>query len=701
MRKIALVSLMVLITTAGMAQPKDGDNPFFKEYNTPFKVPPFNLIDTSHYIPAFEKGIKEQQAEIDAIVKNPKAPTFENTILPFDQSGKLLEKVGSVFYSLNGANTSPALQAIARKISPLVTKHSDNISLNEKLFQRIKAVYENRNNSKLTPLQIRVVEKFYNDFVRNGANLSEADKGKLRAINQELSLQGLKFGENLLSETNKNFKLIIDNQADLAGLPADLITAAADQAKQDGMEGKWVFTLQKPSMIPFLQYAQNRELRKKIYMGYNMRGNNNNQFDNKEIILKIANLRAERVSLLGYKTYAAYIIDNNMAKTPEKVYEFLNKIMEPALAVAKKDLAEMQAIADREGANIKMEAWDWWFYSEKLRKEKYNLDEAEIKPYLSLENVRTGMFYVANKLYGITFSKRPDLPTYHTEVDAFEVKDSTGKHVGILYLDYHPRPGKRVGAWCGRFRDQGYENGVKITPVVTIVTNFTRPSGDVPALLTWDETSTLFHEFGHALHGLFTDGQYQRIAGSVPRDMVELPSQVMGDWAGEPEVLKVYAKHYKTGEVMPQELLSKLEKSVNFNQAFVTVEYIAASILDLDWHSFTAPKQVDVNAFEKESMDKIHLIPEILPRYRTTFFNHIVGGYAAGYYVYLWAAVLDSDALQMFVDSGNIYNRDIASKFRKFILTEGGNDEGMVQYRKFRGQDPSPLPLLKKRGLDK
>ena len=700
MKKIALVSLMALMSATGMAQPKS-DNPFFKEYNTPFKVPPFNLIDTSHYIPAIVEGIKQQQAEIDAIVNNPQAPTFENTIVALDESGALLEKVGSVFGSLNGANTSPALQAIARKISPVTTKHQDNISLNEKLFQRIKKVYENRNKSKLTPLQIRVVEKYYDGFVRNGANLSEGDKAKLRAINQELSMLGLKFGENLLSETNKNFKLVIDNQADLAGLPADLITAASDQAKQDGMEGKWVFTLQKPSMIPFLQYAQNRELRKKIYMGYNMRGNNNNEFDNKEIILKIANLRAERANLLGFKTYAEYIIDNNMAKTPENVYQFLNKIMEPALAVAKKDLAEMQAIADREGANIKLEAWDWWFYSEKLRKEKYNLDEAEIKPYLSLEGVRTGMFYVANKLYGITFTKRPDLPTYHTEVDAFEVKDSTGKHIGVLYLDYHPRPGKRVGAWCGRFRDQGYENGVKITPVVTIVTNFTRPAGDVPALLTWDETTTLFHEFGHALHGLFTDGQYQRIAGSVPRDMVELPSQIMENWAGEPEVLKVYAKHYKTGEVMPQELISKLEKSMTFNQAFVTVEYIAASILDLDWHNFTAPKQVDVNAFEKESMDKIHLIPEILPRYRTTFFNHIVGGYAAGYYVYLWAAVLDSDAFQSFVDSGDLYNKDIAAKFRKFILTEGGNDEGMVQYRKFRGQDPSPIPLLKKRGLDK
>ncbi len=700
MKKIALVSLMALMSATGMAQPKS-DNPFFKEYNTPFKVPPFNLIDTSHYIPAIVEGIKQQQAEIDAIVNNPQAPTFENTIVALDESGALLEKVGSVFGSLNGANTSPALQAIARKTSPMSTKHRDNISLNEKLFQRIKTVYEKRNNSKLNPLQVRVVEKYYNDFVRNGANLSEGDKAKLRAINQELSMLGLKFGENLLSETNKNFKLVIDNQADLAGLPADLITAASDQAKQDGMEGKWVFTLQKPSMIPFLQYAQNRELRKKIYMGYNMRGNNNNEFDNKETILKIANLRAERANLLGFKTYAEYIIDNNMAKTPENVYQFLNKIMEPALAVAKKDLAEMQAIADREGANIKMEAWDWWFYSEKLRKEKYNLDEAEIKPYLSLEGVRTGMFYVANKLYGITFTKRPDLPTYHTEVDAFEVKDSTNKHIGVLYLDYHPRPGKRVGAWCGRFRDQGYENGVKITPVVTIVTNFTRPAGDVPALLTWDETSTLFHEFGHALHGLFTDGQYQRIAGSVPRDMVELPSQIMENWAGEPEVLKVYAKHYKTGEVMPQELISKLEKSMTFNQAFVTVEYIAASILDLDWHSFTAPKQVDVNAFEKESMDKIHLIPEILPRYRTSFFNHIVGGYAAGYYVYLWAAVLDSDAFQSFVDSGDLYNKDIAAKFRKFILTEGGNDEGMVQYRKFRGQDPSPIPLLKKRGLDK
>jgi Zn-dependent oligopeptidases len=701
MKKLFTVTLMsILCTSAGISQNSKSDNPFFTTYTTPFEVPPFNLIDTSHYIPAFIKGIADQQTEIDAIVNNPSAATFKNTILPFDKSGELLNKVGSVFYSLNSANTSAAMQTIARQISPLTTRHHDNISLNEKLFQRIKAVYQNRLNSNLDDQQIRVVEKYYDDFVRSGANLSDADKDKLRQLNQQLSMLGLQFNENLLAETNTNFKLVIDNANNLDGLPSDVVTAAAEQAEHDGMKGKWVFTLQKPSLLPFLQYANNRELREKLYRGYFMRGNNNNKFDNKEIMLKIANLRAERANLLGYKTYADYVISNNMAKTPEKVYSFLDGIMTPALTVAQRDRDAMQQIINDEKGGFQLQPWDWWYYSEKLRKAKYNLEESEIKPYFSLSNVRDGMFYVANKLYGITFTQRTDLPVYNDEVETFEVKEANGNHLGILYLDYYPRPGKRVGAWCGRFRQQTYRDGKKIYPVVTIVTNFTRPSGNTPALLSWDEVHTLFHEFGHGLHGLFTDGKYDRTAGNLPRDMIELPSQIMENWASEPEVLKVYAKHYKTGEVIPQELIDRLEKSATFNEAFNTVEYIAASVLDLDWHSFTSPQQVDVLAFEKESMNKIHLMPEILPRYQTTYFSHIIGGYSAGYYVYLWAAVLDSDAFQAFVDSGDLYNRDIAAKFRKYILTEGGSDEGMVQYMKFRGQEPSPKPLLKKRGLD-
>ncbi len=695
---LLIASAMLLFATL-TAQGQEPSNPFFSVYSTPFQVPLFNLIAIEHYAPAFERGIEEQKKEIEAITSNPQAPNFENTILAFDKSGELLTKVSSVFYSLNSANTSPEMQKVARVISPLVTAHRDNINLNDKLFQRIKAVYTKRDSLKLDSLQKRTVEKYYNDFVRNGANLDEAAKARLREINQQLSELGLHFGENLLAETNKNFKLVIDNPADLDGLPKDIVDAAAITAKEFGLEGKWVFTLQKPSMIPFLQYAKNRNLREKLYTGYAMRCNNNDEFDNKSIMLQIVNLRAEKAKLLGYKTYADYSISNNMAKTPEAVYDFLNQVMEPALIAATRDRDDMQAIINREGGTFKLAPWDWWYYAEKLKKEKFNLDESELKPYFKLENVRDGMFYVANQLYGITFTRRTDLPIYHPDVEVFEVKNETGAHIGLLYLDYFPRAGKRVGAWCGRFRQQTYENGKRITPIVTMVTNFTPPTGNTPALLTWDEVTTLFHEFGHALHGLFTDGPYDRIAGSLPRDMVELPSQVMENWAGEPRVIKVYAKHYQNGSPMPEDLINRLKKSMTFNQGFETVEYIAASVLDLDWHSITEPQKVDVLQFENNSMKRIHLLDEIYPRYRTTYFNHIIGGYAAGYYVYLWAAVLDTDAFNAFAETGDIFNHEVATRFRKHVLTEGGNDEGMIQYVKFRGKEPSVEPLLKKRGF--
>ncbi len=692
--------LVILIMFGCKPQEEKSSNPFFSEYNTPFNVPPFDKIDTSHYLPAFIKGIAEQQAEVDAIVNNIEAPTFDNTIYALDKSGKLLGNVGRVFYSLNSANTDSAMQAIAQKVAPLTTKHRDNISLNEKLFQRIKTVYENRETSNLDALQKRVVSKYYTDFVRSGANLNEADKEKLREINQKLSTYCLNFLENHLAETNSNFKLVIEKTEDLAGLPQPVIDEAAAKAKSVNLEGKWVFTLQKPSLLPFLQYSKNRVLREKIYRGYYMRGNNNDKFDNKENLLNIANLRAERSKLLGYKTYADYSISENMAKTPEKVYDFLNKLMVPAQEVARRDRDEMQKIIDKEGGKFKLDTWDWWYYAEKLRKEKFDLDESEIKPYFALNNVREGMFYVANKLYGLTFTKLTNVPVYHPDVEAFEVKEADGAHAGVIYMDYFPRDSKGAGAWCGSFRDQSYdEKGKRVAPVITMVLNFTKPTADAPSLLTWDETNTLFHEFGHALHGLFTDGKYSRIAGNIPTDMIELPSQVMENWAGVPEVLNVYAKNYKTGEIIPKELLAKLQKSLVFNQAFETVEYIAASVLDLDWHSIQTPKKLDVLDFEKKSMEKLNLMKEIIPRYRTTYFAHIIDGYAAGYYVYLWAAVLDSDAFQAFVDSGDIYNKDLAAKFRRYVLTEGGNDEGMIQYEKFRGQDPSLDPLLKKRGL--
>ena len=701
MKKICLlfVVLAVIVSACNTTKEpkKDMSNPFFSEYKTPFQVPPFNEIKLEHFMPAIEAGINEQVAEIKAITDNKEEASFNNTVLIFDQSGDLLTKVSNVFFNLNSANTNDEMQALAREITPKLSTHRDNIMLNKDLFLRVKAVYEKRNELNLDAEQLRVVEKYYRDFDRNGANLADDKQVELRKLNDELSMLELKFEENSLAETNKNFKLVVDKEIDLKGLPVDVITAAAELAKNDSLEGKWIFTLQKPSMIPFLQYAENRDLREKLYRGYTNRCNNNNEFDNKQVIEKIVKLRAQRAELLGYANHAAYTVDVNMAKTPENIHEFLMKLWTPALERAKTERADMQAMINKEGGKFDLEMWDWWYYAEKVRKAKYDLDEAQLKPYFSLNSTVEGMMYVANKLYGIKFIKRTDLPVYNEEAIAYEVQEADGKHVGVFYMDFHPRAGKRNGAWQTEYRSQSYKNGQMVTPVVSIVCNFTRPAGDVPALLSYEEVTTLFHEAGHALHALFTDGPYRRTAGNVPRDFVELPSQIMENWASEPEVLRAYAKHYKTGEAIPEVLITKLEKSAQFNQGFETVEYLAASLLDMDWHTqaFTG----DVEAFEKASMDKISLIDEIVPRYRSSYFSHIFsGGYSAGYYVYIWAAVLDADAFDAFKQSGNIFNPDYAAKFRQ-LLTKSGSDEGMAIYKNFRGQEPSIEPLLKRRGL--
>jgi len=701
MKNITLiVAGMAMLLFTNCKKEKMTENPFFSEYNTPFGVPPFDRIDTTHYMPAFEEGMKQQNAEIESLVNNAEEPSFENTILAFDRSGKLLTDVRYVFFNLKEANTNDQMQAIARRIDPVLTKHRDDIYLNEKLFARIKAVYEKRNASNLDSAQIRAVEKYYRDFERMGANLPKDKQEELRKINTDLSMLSLNFGENLLTETNKNFKLLIEDTADLAGLPSGVIDAASDAADEAGLQGKWVFTLSKPSMIPFLQYAENRALREKIYRGYFMRGNNGNANDNNAIVAKMVKLRLQKAQLLGFKSYADYIIDENMAKTPGNVYDFLMKLWGPALPMAKKEVVEMQKIIDREGGNFKLQPWDWWYYAEKVRKEKYDLDDSALRPFFSLDNVRDGMFMVANKLYGITFTKRTDLPVYEKDVETFEVKEADGKSVGVLYLDYYPRAGKGAGAWCTGFRSAITEKGKRIDPIVSLVCNFTKPTADTPALLNWDEVTTLFHEFGHGLHSLFTQGEYYRTAGDVARDFVELPSQIMENWAGDAEVLKTYARHYKTGEPMPDELINKIQNSTVFNQGFETTELLAASLLDMDFHTLTDTLNFNVGAFETGSMNKIGLISEILPRYRSTYFAHIFdGGYAAGYYVYIWAAVLDADAFNAFKESGNIYNPELAAGFRKYCLAESGDDEGMVQYRKFRGQDPSVDPLLKRRGL--
>ncbi|MBN2764069.1 MAG: M3 family metallopeptidase [Bacteroidales bacterium] len=703
MKRIVLLLIPgILLLNACKKQNKaESENPFIAGWDTPFGVPPFDRIENEHYLPAFEEGIRQHEAEIDAILSNTEDATFDNTILPFDKSGDLLSKVANVFFNLTEANTSDEMQSLAREIAPMISAHRDNITMNDALFNRISQVYEKRNASGLDKSQIRVVEKMHESFVRNGANLSGEDKEKLRRLNEELTRLSLKFGQNLLAETNESYKLVIDNEEDLAGLPENVITGAKEAALADSLEGKWLFTLHKPSWIPFLQYSEKRDLREKIYRGYCMRGNNDNAYDNKEIIRKIVALRAVKAELLGFENHAAYKIDINMAKTPETVYDFLYRLWDPALKRAKQEVKDMQAMIDAEGGKFRLTPADWWYYAEKVRKQKYDLDESQLKPYFKLEHVREGMFWVASQLYGITFTRLENVPVYHPGVEVYEVKEADGTHTGLLYLDYFPRESKSGGAWCTTFRDAKYRDGEKIAPVVSIVCNATKPAGDIPSLLSWDDVTTLFHEFGHALHALFTDGQYDQTAGRVPRDFVELPSQIMENWASEPAVLKHYARHYQTGETIPDELIEKIQKSGQFNQGFETVEYLAASLLDLDYHMLEPGDSItDVLVFEKQAMDRIGLIDEIIPRYRSTYFAHAFeGGYDAGYYVYIWADVLDTDAFDAFKQSGDIFNKELAARFRKYCLAGGGDDEGMVQYRLFRGQDPSVEPLLIKRGL--
>ena len=692
------VMLGVCTDASGQAVKVDA-NPFLTKYTTPFEVPPFDQIKLEHYKAAFLKGMEAQAKEVNAIVNLKTTPDFENTIAALDQSGKLLTKVSAVFYGQNSANTSDEMQDLSRDLSPLLSKHEDDIKLNAKLFKRVKAVYDSRAKLKLNKEQAKLLEETYKDFVRGGANLSVENQTKLRELNSELSLLELTFGQNMLKETN-SFKLVIDNKEDLSGLPESLIASASDAAKAAKLEGKWLFTLHNPSVMPFLQYSDKRDLREKIYKGYINRGNNGNDADNKEVVKKLVTLRLEKAKLMGYKDYAAFVLENRMAKDENKVYALLDEVWKPALAKAQDELADINAEIKKEGGNFEPEGWDWRYYFEKAKIAKFNLDENEVRPYLELNNVREGAFYVANKLYGINFTQIKGIPVPHEEATAFECKDKDGTHLGVLYMDFFPRESKRGGAWCGGYRSQTYKNGKRVAPVVTVVCNFSKPSGDKPALLNADEAETLFHEFGHALHSLFRDVHYDGVA-SVPRDFVELPSQVMEHWVFEPEVLKVYAKHYLTGEVIPASLIDKLEKSGKYGQGFATVEYLAASMLDMDYHVLKEiPANLDVNKFEADAMNKRGLLKQIPPRYRSTYFNHTMGGgYTAGYYSYIWAEVLDADAFEAFKETGNIFNPEVSSKFRKHVLTPGAIDEAMDMYKTFRGKEPGTTPLLKNRGL--
>ncbi|MCI0523493.1 MAG: M3 family metallopeptidase [Bacteroidales bacterium] len=689
---------MLLIVTIGVTscQKEVCDNPFYCEWDTPFGVPPFDQIKIDHFKPAFIRGMEEEIEAVNAIINNPEEPTFENTIKALQFTGDLMEKVQRAFGQLSSANTNDSIQALQREMSPLFSKHRDDISLNEKLFERVKSVYENRDKFELTPEESKLLEDQYTGFIRSGIGLSPEDKEKLRKLNSELSLLSVKFGENLLAETN-GFTLVIEDEEDLSGLPEGVRAQAADAAKAKGMEGKWLFTLHNPSYIPFMTYADNRALREKMFRGYMMRGNNGNERDNNQIVAEIVRLRVEKARLLGYESHADYILERNMAKEPEKVLGFLAEIWKAALPVAKAEAAAQQELIDQEGGNFRLEPWDWFYYTEKIRKEKYDLSDEETKPYFSAKSVTDGMFHVANRLYGLEFSERNDIPLYHPDVKTYEVKRDK-KHVGILMIDYHPRASKRGGAWCSGMRPQKIdENGKFVTPLVSMVTNFTPPSGDTPSLLTPDEASTLFHEFGHALHNLLSNVEF---SSGPSRDFVELPSQIMEHWVFEPEVLKVYAKHYQTGEIIPDGLIEKIKKAGKFNQGFTTIEYLAASSLDMEYHSLTEPVEINVAEFERSAMEKYGLIREIIPRYRSTYFSHIFfGGYSSGYYSYIWCEQLDADAFKAFKETGDIFNKEVADRFEKEILARRGSKDELEMWVAFRGREPSIEALLENRGL--
>ena len=712
MKRIILITALLFIVSCQQESKMDPNiNPFFQEWNTPYEVPPFLDIKDEHYMPAYEQGMKENLEEIDLIVNNTEAPTFANTIEELERTGELLSRVGRVFSNLASSNTNPQLQELQRELSPMLSAHYDKISLNEGLFNRVDAIYQNRENIDLTSEQAKLLNDTRKGFVRSGALLSEDQKERISEINSKISGLSTSFGQNLLAETN-GFELILED-SDLDGLSDGVIAAAADAASQkidsaeseeekDKYNDKYVFTPHRSSMYPFLTESTRRDLREKLYNSYVMRGDNNNDTDNKKIAAQIAKLRAERAQIMGYKTHAHFVLEENMLKSPEEVYELLIQLWKPAVKRANVEVADMQAVANAEGQNFDIAAWDWWHYSEKVRKEKYDLDESLIKPYLSLDNVLKGVFNTTNKLWGLTFTEIFDLDLYHPDARIWKVSDKDGSHLGIFIGDYFTRSNKRGGAWMSSFKGQSNLDGME-RPIVVNVCNFPAPVGDNPALLSFDNVVTLFHEFGHAMHGTLTNVKYGSMAGtSGPRDFIELPSQLLEHWASEPEVLKSFATHYETGEPIPDELIEKLLNASKFNQGFINTEYLAASLLDMDWHTISADEDLkDANKFELESMKKVGLIGEIAPRYRTTYFAHIFsGGYSSGYYSYVHAAVLDSDAFEAFKEVGDVFDKDLASKLRATIYSKGSTEEAMDLFVQFRGRKASIEPLLKVRGLD-
>lgn len=675
------------------------DNPLLAEWHTPFGVPPFDLIGNEHYLPAFREAMALHKAEIAAIVAQPDAPTFANTIEALERAGALYTRVSSVFNAVNGANTNDSLQEVDRILAPEQAAHADDISLNAALYERVKAVYDQRDDLGLTPEQRKLLEETHKDFVRRGAALDEAAKARMKEINAELAELSQAFGQHVLAETNA-WELHVTDTADLGNLSANLVALAAEQARSRGHDSGWSFTVQRPSINPFLESSPNRELRRQIFLAYAMRGDNDNANDNKEIVARMAALRAERARLLGYPTHAAFVLSDNMAETPGRVTGLLDQVWTPALRVARQERADMQEMMNAGGIEGKLEGWDWRYYTEKVRQARYDLDPAMLRPYFEVNAVRDGVFMVANRLYGLSFEPLPDLPRWHPDQQVFEVTDADGSHLGVLYMDFFARSSKRGGAWMNSLRKQSHLDST-VTPVVTTNFNFAAPAGGGPALITFDDALTLAHESGHALHGLLSNVTYESLSGTaVARDFVEFGSQIMENWMSEPEVLRMYARHYETGVVIPDDVIDKLQASGTFNQGFATVEYVAAAYLDMAWHSLATPVEHAARSFEQAEMDRIGLIPEIIPRYRSTYYSHIFdGGYSAGYYAYLWAEVLDKDAFQAFKEAGNLFDPVTARRLREAILSKGGTRPGMDMYVDFRGREPSIDALLQARGL--
>lgn len=674
------------------------DNPLLMEWETPFGVPPFDLIGDQHYQPAFESAMSAHMIEIDAIITNTEVPTFENTIEALERSGADLSRVSRVFFAVNGAHSNDSIREIAKIMSPRLSAHGDDISLNADLYAKVKSVYDQKESLELSGEQLRLLEETHKEFVRSGISLDIESQSRLREINTRLAELSQSFGQNLLAETN-DFEMLVTEREKLGNLPESLVAAAAKEAESRDKEG-WAFTLSRPSINPFLQYSPDRELRKKIFMGYAMRGDNGNDRDNKAILSEMASLRAERANLMGYETHAHFILSDNVAENPDKVYGLLDQLWEPALRVSVEEKNALEDMMHDDGIEGELEGWDWRYYVEKVRKARYDLDEDQLRPYFEFNAVKGGVFTLATNLFGLTFHELEDLPTWHPDQQVFEVKEADGSHLGILYLDFFTRPSKRGGAWMNSLRSQSKLDG-EVTPIVTTNFNFPPPTEDSPSLLSFSEAQTLFHEFGHALHGLLSNVTYRSLSGtSVPRDFVEFPSQVMENWMGEPEVMKLYAKHYETGEVIPDELIAKIKASGTFNQGFATVEYLSASYLDMAWHSLSEPVINEASDFEKAEMDRIGLIKQIIPRYRSTYFNHIFGGdpsYSSGYYSYIWSEVLDADAFMAFKET-SLFDQETAVKFRH-MLSQGGSRPGMDLYVEFRGKEPEIEPLLVKRGL--